>query len=112
MQERHNQGSPTLPAGYHAQTVSSFRDSTGRSYELHHVYGPPEDRGDRGTVCLIDENLSFWSLTSATNGQDRWFGYAEARKLGNPRMTFERFSSIGKMQGRLPGLLHVGENQS
>ena len=110
MEERHNLGTPSLPSGYHAQTVSSFRDASGRSYELHHVYGRSEELGDRGTVCRIDENLSFWSLTSSTHGEDRWLSYAAARMLRTPPMSFERFSSVGKMHGELPGLLHVGES--
>jgi hypothetical protein len=110
--DRYTLGFPTLPPGYEEQAVSSFRDSTGDSYELHHVYGRSAEHGERGPVRLIDENLSYWSVTSSTHEEDRWLSYTQARKQRKRRLTFERFSSLGWKQAELRDLLRVGESES
>jgi hypothetical protein len=110
---------PSLPPGCESQPAWGFRDRPRRlAYEFHHVYRPPR-LGKLGMISVLDEDLSYWSLSWPTDVRApdeprwvRWMSYAEARKLRGSKMTFKRFSSLSQMREELPGLLYPGESDA
>jgi hypothetical protein len=90
---------PSLPAGYTTRLAWGFTDQAGRfSYGFFRVYGPNRK---------LDPSLSYWALRSRERPGDEserwsgwWMDYAQARALGGPALTFERFSSPGGMPER------------
>jgi hypothetical protein len=102
---------PTLPAGYQAQEAWGFRDQDGGVlYEFSRVYGPAVDNDGRGPVAQLDQNLSYWSVIWPITGQTddqhragRWITYGQAHRMRD-HLSFERFSSPGKMGAELPEL--------
>ena len=102
---------PQLPDGYCAQAAYEFRDPSGTfSYEFARVYGPPRD-DERGSVCELDEDLSFWSITNYVDvaGDDHSVGsavsFARARAAHGGHLKFGQFASELYMRRELPSLL-------
>jgi len=114
-EREHTPFPPSLPSGYEAHSVWDFSASTGSLlYQFNCVYKRSDRIDSAGPICLLDEDMSYWSVTwigSGAAGEDRresrWVSYSKARKSRWSRLTFDRFSSLLGMRDELPELLRV-----